>query len=104
MVTLMDNWDFMEENLATAKNSDGELDKQAEIYAESWEAARDRVRAAAESLYTKLLDDDFFIGFLEGLEKAIDGVGSLVDAFGGLGGVLSTIGAYITRIFQKEMA
>jgi hypothetical protein len=55
-------------------------------------------------LYTKLLDDDFFIGFLNGIEKVIDGVSGLVDAFGGLGGVLTTIGAYVTRIFHKEMA
>ena len=103
MVTLMDNWDFMEKNLATANAADGELNKQAEIYAESWQAARDEVRAAAEELYTKLLDDDFFIGFLNGIEKVIDGVNGLVDAFGGLGGVLTTIGAYVTRIFQKEM-
>ena len=104
MVTLMDNWNFMEENLATAGTADGELNKQAEIYAESWEAARDRARAAAEELYTKLLDDDFFIGFLNGIEKAIDGISGLVDAFGGLRGALATIGAYVTRIFQKEMA
>lgn len=104
LVTLMDNWDFMGENLKTAMSADGELDNQAEIYAESWQAARDEVRAAAEELYTKLLDDDFFIGFLNGIEKVIDGVSGLVDAFGGLGGVLTTIGAYVTRIFQKEMA
>lgn len=104
MVTLMDNWDFMEENLKTAGNADGELNTQAETYAESWKAARDEVRAAAEELYTKLLDDDFFIGFLKGIEKVIDGVSGLIDAFGGLGGVLTTIGAYVTRIFQKEMA
>ena len=104
LVTLMDNWDFMEQNLKTANSADGSLTEQAEIYAESWEAARDEVRAAAEELYTKLLDDDFFIGFLHGIEKVIDGVSGLVDAFGGLGGVLTTIGAYVTRIFQKEMA
>ena len=104
MVTLMDNWDFMEENLATAGAADGELNKQAEIYAESWEAARDRVTAAAENLYTKILDDDFFIGFLDGLSHVIDGVGSLVDAFGGLGGVLATIGAIATKVFHKEIA
>jgi TP901 family phage tail tape measure protein len=39
LIALMDNWDFMEENLATAKNSTGTLQEQADIYAESWEGA-----------------------------------------------------------------
>jgi hypothetical protein len=37
------------------------------------------------------------------LATAIDGVSGLIDAFGGLKGVLFTIGAIATRIFQKEM-
>ena len=109
LISLMDNWDAgdsdsMVANLETAANSSGELQKQADIYAESWEAARDRVTAAAENIYEKILDDDFFIDFLGGLENAIDGVGNLIDAFGGLKGVLFTVGAYITRIYQKEIA
>jgi hypothetical protein len=99
----MDNWDFMETNLATAMSADGELNKQAEIYAEGWEAARDRVRASAEAIYEKILDDDFFIGFLDTLDDAIDGVGSLIDAFGGLGGVLTTVGAFATKLFRDEI-
>jgi len=39
LIALMDNWDFMQENLATAKGAEGTLQKQADIYAESWEAA-----------------------------------------------------------------
>jgi hypothetical protein len=50
-IALMDNWDFMKENLNTVANATGTLDKQAEIYAESWEAAKKRVQAAAEGIY-----------------------------------------------------
>ena len=103
LVALMDNWDFFQENLDTATSSTGALNKQAEIYAESWEAARDRVTASAEALYEKILDDDFFIDFLDGLSKAIDGVGKLIDSFGGLKGVLFTVGAFATRIFKDEI-
>jgi hypothetical protein len=49
------------------------------------------------------LDDDFFIDFLEGLSKAIDGVGKLIDSFGGLKGVLFTVGAFATRLFKDEI-
>ena len=41
-ISLMDNWDDMEDNLATARNSDGELDKQVDLYDESWEDSRER--------------------------------------------------------------
>ena len=103
LVSLMDEWDFMESNLELSYNADGTLQEQADIYAESWEAARDRVTASAENIYTKILDDDFFIEFLNGFSKAIDGVGSLIDAFGGLKGVLLTVGAFATRLFHDEI-
>lgn len=104
LTTLMNNWDFMDQNLATSFSANGELDKQADIYAESWEAARDRVRASAEAIYAKILDDEFFINFLDGLSKVIDGVGGLVDAFGGLKGILFTVGAFATKLFHDEMS
>jgi hypothetical protein len=108
LIALMDNWDAgdadsMQANLKTAETAGGTLQDQADIYAESWEAARDRVTAAAEALYSQLLDDEFFIDFLGGLEKAIDGVGGLIKAFGGLDGTLLTIGAVVSQIFQKEL-
>lgn len=39
-IALMDNWDFMQENLQTVAKASGALDEQAQIYAESWEAAK----------------------------------------------------------------
>ena len=108
LISLMDNWnagdsDSMVANLKTVEEAGGALAEQSDIYAEGWEAARDRMRASAEGLYEKLLNDEFFIDFLDGLGKAIDGVGSLVDAFGGLRGTLFLIGTLVTRIFQQEM-
>jgi len=75
----MDNWDYFKENLGVAYGAEGELNKQAEIYAESWEAARDRVAAAAESIYQNLLDDKFFINAINnsvcyGLHSKVAGV------------------------------
>ena len=103
LMTLMNNWDVMDNNLAISFSADGELDKQAEIYAESWEAARDRVTAAAENIYTKVLDDDFFIAFLDGFANVIDGISGAIDAFGGLKGILLTIGAIASRLFHDEI-
>lgn len=102
IVALMDNFDFYEENLASAKNADGSLDVQAAIYAESWEAAQDRVRAAAEGVYDSLLNEDFFVSFNDGLSVLLGGVEGLVDGFGGMKGVIATIGSLMLRHFAKE--
>ena len=59
LVALMDNWDKFEMNLEVAEGAEGALQEQADIYAESWEAASTRVRAAAEEIYSALLNDDF---------------------------------------------
>lgn len=103
LISLMDNYDTFKENVSAAENSEGTLDKQSQIYAESWEAARDRVKASLEGIYDKLLDDKFFIGFLNVLDKLIDGVSGLIDGLGGLGGVLTMIGAILIKVFQKDL-
>ena len=103
LIALMDNWDTFQNNVAIAQNSDGELEKQAEIYAESWEAARDRVRAAAEQIYDSLLDDKFFIGVSNTFAHILDGVKDVIDGMGGLKGVLLLIGSLFLKNFSKEI-
>ena len=91
LIALMDNWDFMQENLETAKNSEGALQEQANVHAESWEAASDRVQAAMEALYQDILDDEFFIDILNGVEKVLTGVDDLIDGLGGIKPILTII-------------
>jgi hypothetical protein len=100
-MSLMENWDAMEVNLEIASNSEGELQKQADIYAESWEAATNRVKAAAESIYQTLIDDEFFIDLTNALEKVLVGVKKLMDSMGGLPGVLTLVGSIATNVFSK---
>ena len=103
-MSLMSNWDFMEENLKTVEASGGTLQKQADIYAESWEAAQKRVKASAEKLYSALFDDKFFIELTNGFGKLIDKVGAFVQSIGGLQGVLSGLGLIVTKVFAQQMA
>lgn len=103
LMSLMENFDAFEENVASAKGSTGTLQEQADIYAESWEAARDRVRAAAENIYDSLLDDKFFITILNGFEKLLTGVGGFIDGLGGMKGVLLTVGSVFMQYFAKSM-
>ena len=109
LVSLMDNWnngdnDSMKANLNTAYNATGTLTEQAEIAGESWEAARDRVTAAAEAIYASLLDEDFFIGFLNVLEDILTGADRVIDSMGGLKGVLSSIGVIATKVFSDQIS
>ncbi len=103
LTTLMNNWDFFQSNVETAYGSAGTLNKQAEIYAESWEAANDRVRASAEKVYAAILDDDFFIDLTNGFGIVIDKIGVTIESLGGVKGTLLTIGTIVTKVFSKQI-
>lgn len=103
LISLMDNWDFMKQNIARATNSSGSLQEQADIYAESWEAAQKRVRAAAQEIYDALLDDKFFISVTNLLAKFLNVIDDVVDGLGGLKGVLFAVGAIASTVFKDQM-
>lgn len=103
LMALMENYDFFKENVAIAKGSEGELTKQAEIYAESWDAAKIRVRAAAQGIFDDLISDKFFIGFNDGLATALSGIDRFVDALGGIPGTLGLIGSIVTKVFSSQI-
>lgn len=102
-IALMDNWDFMQENLRTVAKASGTLDEQAQIYAESWEAAKKRVQAAAEGIYQDLLKDDFFIWLTDGFGSVLKFIDKIIDSLGGLSGVLPGIALLVNKIFGDKI-
>ena len=104
LVALMSNWDFMEENLEVARNAEGSLQRQADIYAESWEAAQKRVKAAWQEIYDQLLDDKFFISLTNGFGKVLDEISNVIDAFGGLKGILPLLSSALLGLFGKQLS
>lgn len=84
LIALMDNWDFFQENLASAYGAEGSLQEQADIYAESWEAARDRVKASAEDIYDSVINPDLYINADNVLTPFLSGIADAIDAMGGL--------------------
>lgn len=103
LVSLMENYDFFKENVELARNSEGALQEQANIYAESWEAAQKRVKAAAEGLYSDLLDDSFFIKMNNGLAALLGGIDKFIDGIGGIGNLIIGIGSIFLGVFADKI-
>ena len=103
IISLMENWDAFKLNVDIAFDSEGSLNEQAEIYAESWEAAQNRVRAAMESIYSSLIDDKFFIGFNNVLAEGIGVIESFIENLGGLKGTIATLGTVFISIFGDQL-
>lgn len=104
LMSLMENWDFFERNLEIAQNSEGTLQKQADIYAERWEAAKDRVQASLEAIYSDLVDENFFIGLNNGLASVIDGVDDFIDSIGGLKGILGGVATILLTVLSSKIS
>ena len=109
LVALMENWDngdndSMAANLLTSKNAEGAVSVQADIYAQSWEAAQKRVTASAESIYSALLNDEFFIDLNNGLAGFLEGLGKIMDGMGGLKGILLMVGSVALTVFRDQIS
>lgn len=102
-MALMNNYDYFKENVQVARDSTGTLEKQAEIYAESWEAAQKRVRAAAEGVYQDLIDDKFFISLNNGLADIISGLDNFIDKAGGLKTIIMALSGVILANFSNKI-
>lgn len=104
LIAIMENWDFFQENVAASIGSEGSLQEQADIYAESWEAARDRVTAAAEDIYDSLINPDFFIAVDDVLTPLLGGIADVTDSLGGMSGVLTLVGSTFTSVFSNKLS
>lgn len=103
LVNLMENKDYFKELVGVAKTSEGTLQEQADIYAESWEASKKRVQASLEEIYKQLVDDKFFIGLNNTLSDTINLTSKLIDSLGGLPGVLSVVSTLMLKSFGPDI-
>ena len=103
LIALMDNWDFFQENLNTANTSTGALQEQANIYAESWEAAQDRVTASLEAIYDALLDDKAFISILNFFADFLDNINKVIESVGGLRGVILLLSTALLNLGRDSI-
>lgn len=103
LVNLMENKDYFKELVGVAKNSEGTLQEQADIYAEGWEASKKRVQASLEEIYKQLVNNKFFIGLNDTLSDTLNITSKLIDSLGGLPGVLSVISSLMLKSFGPDI-
>lgn len=103
LIALMDHFDYYKENLARAQSADGSLQEQADIYAESWEAASKRVKAAMETIYSSLLSDEFFINLANGVGSFLEILNSVIKSLGGMKGLLLGITSIVLTKMQPQI-
>lgn len=103
LMALMENWDYFKENLNVAYNSEGALEKQQEIYAESWDAASDRVKASIQGVYQALLDDKFFISLNNGFANALGGLEAFIEGAGGAKTVITGLASVMLGAFANKI-
>ena len=104
LIALFDNWDSYKKTLLVSQNAEGALQEQADIYAESWEAASQRVSTSLESIYQKAIDSDFIIDLLDNLDSLISGIDKTIDRMGGFGNVFVSVGGILSQTFNKQLA
>lgn len=102
-MALMDNWSEVQKNITIAANSEGTLQEQADIYAQSWEGAKKRLQASLQSIYHDIIDDKTFISMTDNISKVVDGINGLIKGLGGVRGILLTVANIFAIHYAKEM-
>lgn len=99
LFALFENWDQYNQNLDTAKNSLGELQKQQDIFLESYEAKLQKINASWEGVMNNFKDDTAFKGLLDGINGLVQGFGVLTKnmGFGGASSIFSLLATGINQ-------
>lgn len=99
LVALMDNWDFMEDNLKVANEAVGELNNQQDIYLDSMEAHMNKLESSWQKLYGTILDPDELKGGVDVITNIIEGMNNMAESFGGGTKSLTGFAAMFSSLF-----
>ena len=108
-ISLMDNWDdgtsdSMVANLETSYNAAGALQDQADLYAESWAAASDKVKASLEDVWNSLIPTEGIIDVTNGFAQILDVLVSAIEGFGGFKSILLMISSIVLTKMGPSIA
>ena len=102
LISLMDNWDNMKNNLNVAANAKGELQAQQDIYEQSWAAAKKRLKSTTEEVYNNLIDEQFMIKITNLETSFTKSFGALLSGLGGVKAILPAIGSLLMGTFGNN--
>ena len=103
LMALMNNWDFFKENLSTANNATGELQRQQEIYLESMEAHLEKFRTETERTYAALFDEKSVSSLADVATKALSKINDVIEGLGGGLNSVINLAAQLAVVFHKQL-
>jgi hypothetical protein len=101
---LMNNPEYYQKALGATQNASGMMDQMNEYYMEGIEGRLKTLQAAGEQVISTLFDQDNIEPVIEQVTELVNGLNSLVDAAGGLNGVVQVLGATMLRAFSTQIA
>jgi len=101
---LMNNPEYYQKALAATQNAGGMMDQMNEYYMEGIEGRLKTLQAAGEQVMSTLFDQDNIEPMIEQVTELVNGLNSMVDAAGGLTGVIQVLGAVMLRTFNTQIA
>ena len=103
LLALFENWDMYESALSTSQDAEGTLQQQQEIDMDSLEGKLEQLGTAAEKVWDKLINTEGTKILVDIITVLVEGVAELVDGFGGLLGILTTIGPLLMQVFNAQL-
>ena len=104
VMALFENWDYYKNVLNETADAQGTLNEQNEIFAESLEAASNRVKDAWQKVIMNLNTENGLIDLINGFGEVIEVVGDVVESIGGIKGVLLLLGSIFTKVYANNIA
>lgn len=104
LIALFDNWDMYTKELETSTNAMGTLQHQQDIYMESTQAHLEQLSTSWERVFDSFIDNEGINEIIDVFTGLTNGVANWVEAIGGGGDALLTLGSIATRVFSKQIA
>ena len=103
LVALMDNWDKFGQNLQTASEATGTLQKQQDIYLQSTEAKLKTLKTTWQDLYGTLVNKDELNAGITAITELAATLDKMFASFGGGIKSIAGMGAILSGVFNQQI-
>ena len=104
LIALFNNWEDYQEAVKMSQEAEGTAYEQNIIRMDSVEYKSKQLRAAMEEMWMKMLNSDAMGSMLDFFTDLTHGVNSFIDALGGIGPILTIVGAALARIMSNKVS